>query len=314
MGRVTFFNPSSPHQVGAGRWAADGAGDGDRRAGNGMKSKKTKTLNDAGPGGSSPDGCLIAMTETSLRTAPGTQDDATAPLLEIAHLTMRFGGIVSLDDVNFSVSDGRIVGLIGPNGAGKTTLFNCLSRLYRPERGDIRMNGASLRHCAPSDIAAKGIGRTFQSPALFASMSVLDNVKVGAHARGRNSPLSDAVTLPSARREERDRDRTARAMLAFVGLQDAAGRPAAGLSFAARKRVELARALAAEPQLLLLDEPAGGLNHDEVAELGTLIRAIRDQLRITVLLVEHHMGLVMSLSDQVVVLNFGRVIADGAPD
>src|ERR1700730_1834029 len=236
------------------------------------------------------------MTETSLRTA---SDGAAAPLLQIAHLTMRFG---------------RIVGLIGPNGAGKTTLFNCLSRLYRPERGDICLNGTALRHCAPSDIAAKGIGRTFQSPALFASMSVLDNVKVGAHARGRNTPLSDAVTLPSARREERDRDRTARAMLAFVGLQDAAALPAASLSFAARKRVELARALAAQPQLLLLDEPAGGLNHDEVAELGILIRAIRDQLRITVLLVEHHMGLVMSLSDQVVVLNFGRVIADGSPN
>jgi branched-chain amino acid transport system ATP-binding protein len=254
------------------------------------------------------------MTETSLRTESGTHGGAAAPLLQIAHLTMRFGGIVALDDVNFAVSDGRIVGLIGPNGAGKTTLFNCLSRLYRPERGDICLNGASLRHCAPSDIAAKGIGRTFQSPALFASMSVLDNVKVGAHARGRNTPLSDAVTLPSARREERDRDRTARAMLAFVGLQDAAAQPAAGLSFAARKRVELARALAAQPRLLLLDEPAGGLNHDEVAELGILIRAIRDQLRITVLLVEHHMGLVMSLSDQVVVLNFGRVIADGSPD
>ena len=254
------------------------------------------------------------MTETSLRTASGTHDGAAAPLLEIAHLTMRFGGIVALEDVNFTVSNGRIVGLIGPNGAGKTTLFNCLSRLYRPERGDICLNGTSLRHCAPSDIAAKGIGRTFQSPALFASMSVLDNVKVGAHARGRNGPLSDAVTLPSARREERDRDRTARAMLAFVGLEHAAAQPAAGLSFAARKRVELARALAAEPQLLLLDEPAGGLNHDEVAELGILIRAIRDSLRITVLLVEHHMGLVMSLSDQVVVLNFGRVIADGSPE
>ena len=254
------------------------------------------------------------MPETSLRTASGTHDGAAAPLLEIAHLTMRFGGIVALEDVNFTVSNGRIVGLIGPNGAGKTTLFNCLSRLYRPERGDVCLNGTSLRHCAPSDIAAKGIGRTFQSPALFASMSVLDNVKVGAHARGRNGPLSDAVTLPSARREERDRDRTARAMLAFVGLEHAAAQPAAGLSFAARKRVELARALAAEPQLLLLDEPAGGLNHDEVAELGILIRAIRDSLRITVLLVEHHMGLVMSLSDQVVVLNFGRVIADGAPD
>src|SRR3984893_15400736 len=178
------------------------------------------------------------MTETSLRTASGTQDGAAAPLLQIAHLTMRFGGIVALDDVNFAVSEGRIVGLIGPNGAGKTTLFNCLSRLYRPERGDICLNGTALRHCAPSDIAAKGMGRTFQSPALFASMSVLDNVKVGAHARGRNGPHSDAVTLPSARREERDRDRTARAMLACVGLEHAAAQPADLPSVGPRQRVE----------------------------------------------------------------------------
>src|SRR5580693_9472847 len=253
------------------------------------------------------------MTETSLRTASGTHDGDAAPLLQIAHLTMRFGGIVALDDVNFTVSDGRIVGLIGPNGAGKTTLFNCLSRLYRPERGDICLNGTSLRHCAPSDIAAKGIGRTFQSPALFASMSVLDNVKVGSHARGRNGPLTDALTFPSTRSEEHKFDQTAREMLAFVGLEKLTRRPAANLSLGARKRVELARALAARPVLLLLDEPAGGLNHEEVAELGTLIRSIRDRLGITVLLVEHHMGLVMSLSDQVVVLNFGRVIANGTP-
>jgi branched-chain amino acid transport system ATP-binding protein len=211
------------------------------------------------------------------------------------------------------VRRGRIVGLIGPNGAGKTTLFNCLSRLYQPGRGDIRLNEKSLLDSTSSDIAALGIGRTFQSPALFPSMSVLDNVKVGAHARGRNGPLSDAVTLPARRREENEFDRTALAMLAFVGMDSAAGRPAASLSLGARKRVELARALAANPILLLLDEPAGGLNHEEVAKLGDLIRSIRDKLGITVLLVEHHMGLVMSLSDQVVVLNFGRVIADGPP-
>jgi branched-chain amino acid transport system ATP-binding protein len=234
-------------------------------------------------------------------------------LLDIADVTMRFGGIVALDGVTFAVAKGNIAGLIGPNGAGKTTLFNCLSRLYRPARGDVRLNGRSLQRCAPSDIAALGVGRTFQTPALLASMSVLDNVKVGAHARGRNGPLTDALTLPAARREERELDRTARAMLAFVGLADAATLPAVGLSMAARKRVELARALAAEPLLLLLDEPAGGLNHEEVGELGSLIRSVRDQLGITVLLVEHHMGLVMSLSDQVVVLNFGRVIADGSP-
>ena len=235
-------------------------------------------------------------------------------LLEIDDLTMRFGGIVALDGVTFSVDQGRIVGLIGPNGAGKTTLFNCLSRLYRQVRGDIRLDGRSLRRSAPSDIAALGVGRTFQAPSLFASMSVLDNVKVGAHARGRSEPLTDALTLPLARAEERVLDATAREKLAFVGLENMAAQPAANLSLGARKRVELARALAAQPLLLLLDEPAGGLNHEEVAELGTLIRAIRDKLGITVLLVEHHMGLVMSLSDQVVVLNFGRVIADGPPE
>jgi branched-chain amino acid transport system ATP-binding protein len=247
------------------------------------------------------------------QTAAGMQDSAAPELLEIAHLTMRFGGIVALDDVSFTVAKGRIVGLIGPNGAGKTTLFNCLSRLYRPEGGDIRLNGQSLQQCAASAIAAMGVGRTFQSPALFASMSVLDNVKVGAHARCRSGLLNDAVTLPSARREEHACDETARAMLALVGLEDAGERSATSLSLGARKRVELARALAAEPLLLLLDEPAGGLNHQEVAELGVLIRSICEQLNVTVLLVEHHMGLVMSLSDQVVVLNFGRVIADGSP-
>ncbi len=254
------------------------------------------------------------MSEFVPQAAAGRQDASAAPLLEIADLTMRFGGIVALEGVTFSVGKGRIVGLIGPNGAGKTTLFNCLSRLYRPVRGDIRLNGASLRRCAASDIAALGVGRTFQAPTLFASMSVLDNIKVGAHARGRNGPLSDASTLPFTRSEERDVERTARAMLAFVELEDMAERPAADLSLGARKRVELARALAAQPSLLLLDEPAGGLNHEEVADLGALIRSIRDRLGITVLLVEHHMGLVMSLSDQVVVLNFGRVIADGSPE
>jgi branched-chain amino acid transport system ATP-binding protein len=236
--------------------------------------------------------------------AMAAQQGAAPPLLEVERVTIRFGGIIALDGVTFSVANGRIVGLIGPNGAGKTTLFNCLSRLYRSAQGG----------CAPSDIAALGIGRTFQSPTLFASMSVLDNVKVGAHARSRNGLLLDAATLPSTRREERDLDQAARTLLGIVGLGDSAERPVAGLTFGARKRVELARALAVKPSLLLLDEPAGGLNHEEVSELGALIRSIRDRLTVTILLVEHHMGLVMSLSDQVVVLNFGRVIANGMPD
>jgi branched-chain amino acid transport system ATP-binding protein len=263
------------------------------------------------------DGGSARMSEIASSARAGSQGggdgDVAPPLLEIADLTIHFGGIVALEDVRFEVAAGRIVGLIGPNGAGKTTLFNCLSRLYRPDSGDIRLNGRSLNRAAPSDIAALGVGRTFQAPALFASMSVIDNVKVGTHARGRNGLLRDAVTPPRNRREERYLEDDARAMLAFVGLADMARRPAANLSLGAKKRVELARALAAKPLLLLLDEPAGGLNHDEVAELGTLIRSIRDRLGVTVLLVEHHMGLVMGLSDQVVVLNFGRVIADGPP-
>jgi len=234
--------------------------------------------------------------------------------LSVHSLCKSFGGLRVNTNVNLTVEAGERRLIIGPNGAGKTTLFNCLSRLYRPARGDIRLNGNSLNRCAPSDIAALGLGRTFQAPALFASMSVLNNVKVGAHARGRNGPLTDALTLPATRREEHELDQTARAMLAFVGLADAAERPAATLTLGARKRVELARALAGNPLLLLLDEPAGGLNHEEVTALGALIRSVRDQLGITVLLVEHHMGLVMSLSEQVVVLNFGKVIADGSPD
>jgi branched-chain amino acid transport system ATP-binding protein len=254
------------------------------------------------------------MTDIALSTAAGQGNGAGQPLLEISRVAMHFGGIVALDDVTFTVAKGRIVGLIGPNGAGKTTLFNCLSRLYRPASGDIQLNGQSLSRCAPADIAALGVGRTFQSSTLFGSMSVLDNVKVGSHSRGRNGPLADALTLPSTRQEEREFDDTARAMLTFVGLDAMADRPAVNLSLGARKRVELARALAAKPILLLLDEPAGGLNHEEVSDLSSLIRSIRDRLGITVLIVEHHMGLVMSLSDQVVVLNFGRVIADGPPE
>jgi branched-chain amino acid transport system ATP-binding protein len=247
-------------------------------------------------------------------SAPDAVASVPAPLLAVAGLGIRFGGIVALDDVNFQVAPGRVVGLIGPNGAGKTTLFNCLSRLYRPRRGDISLNGRSLRQCAPSDIAALGIGRTFQASTLFTSMSVIDNVKVGAHARGRRNPLADAFTLPGSRKEEHALEQTAHAMLAFVGMEAVAGRAVSSLALGAKKRVELARALASKPVLLLLDEPAGGLNHEEVSELAGLIRGVRDRLGITVLLVEHHMGLVMGLSDQVVVLNFGRVIADGPPE
>ena len=236
------------------------------------------------------------MTESPPRVAAvGPEGGPSPSLLEIDDVAMRFGGIVALDAVTFSVAKGRIMGLIGPNGAGKTTLFNCLSRLYRPVRGDIRLNGQSLRRCAPADIAALGVGRTFQAPALFASMSVLDNVKVGAHARGRKGSADRCADAPvDAARGAGVRPNCARH--AGVRRARANGRTAGRKpTLVDRKRVELARALAAQPLLLLLDEPAGEASTTtRSAELGSLIRSIRDQLGITVLLVEHHMGLVMS--------------------
>ncbi len=235
------------------------------------------------------------------------------PLLEVRDVAVRFGGIVALDGVSFDVEPGSVVGLIGPNGAGKTTLFNCLSRLYRCDRGDIVFDGASLLALPRHRIAGTGIGRTFQNVALFRSMSVLDNVMLGAHSRSGSGFLGNALRLPRVPREEGATRERALRILQMLGLPALADRPVATLPFGTCKRVELARALAAEPKLLLLDEPASGLNHEEVGELSTLIRELRERLRLTVLLVEHHMGLVMSLSDRVVALNFGRVIARGTP-
>src|SRR5690242_21414053 len=226
---------------------------------------------------------------------------------------MRFGGIVALDDVSFDMAPGHIVGLIGPNGAGKTTLFNCVSRLYTPSSGDLLFEGRSIVKNTPHHVAALGIGRTFQNLALFPTMTVLQNVMVGVHARTRSDFLSNALSLPWVRREDSEVRETARELLAFLGLDAVAMHPAAGLPFGTLKRVELARALASRPALLLVDEPAGGLNHEEVGALAALLRAIRDRRGVTILLVEHHMGLVMQVSDNVVVLDFGRKIAEGRP-
>jgi len=241
---------------------------------------------------------------------PGTTADPA--LLRVTDVTVRFGGIVALDGVSFDVEARKVVGLIGPNGAGKTTLFNCLSRLYTPTAGDILFDGQSLLAQAPHKIADLGIGRTFQNLALFQRMSVLDNVRVGVHCRTASDLLSNALRLPGARRDEREANRTALELIDLLNLGPVMHHPAAGLPFGTLKRVELARALASGPKLLLLDEPAGGLNHEEVSELEGLIRTIRDR-GITVLLVEHHMNLVMKVSDHVVVLDFGRKIAEGPP-
>jgi branched-chain amino acid transport system ATP-binding protein len=245
-----------------------------------------------------------------------TQDGGAAPhqpLLEVRDVALRFGGIVALDGVSFTIEDGQILGLIGPNGAGKTTLFNCVSRLYAPDSGDILFEGRSMLARPPHRIAEIGIARTFQNLALFAPQTVLDNVRIGGHAKSRGDFVSDALRLPWVRRHEAALTKTAWSLLKLLDLEDVAMRPSSGLPLGTRKRVELARALAAEPKLLLLDEPAGGLNHSDVVELGTLVRRIRDERRVTVLLVEHHMNLVMSVSDRVVALDFGRKIAEGTP-
>jgi branched-chain amino acid transport system ATP-binding protein len=215
-------------------------------------------------------------------------------LLELDHVTRRFGGVVALDDVSFSVERGEIAGLIGPNGAGKTTAFNVITRLYKPDNGEITFDGESILETPPHGVIRRGIARTFQNVELFPSMTVRDNVLVGAHSRS------------AARSGLRE-------ILEYLELERLAERPVTGLPYSTRKRIELARALVSEPRLLLLDEPAGGLSHEEVEALAGLISRTRDRYDLTVLLVEHHMNLVMSVSDSVTVLDFGRKIAAGTP-
>jgi branched-chain amino acid transport system ATP-binding protein len=238
---------------------------------------------------------------------------SVAPLLAVRDVSVVFGGIVALNGVSFDMQQGQILGLIGPNGAGKTTLFNCLSRLYQPSAGDILMEGESILTRPPHRIAEIGIGRTFQNVALFANLSVLDNVRVGTHSRTNSDIVSDSLRLPWVRRGETNLNKHVHEILAYLDLEDVAHLTVSGLPFGTQKRVELARALAADPKILLLDEPAGGLNHEEVYVLGDLIRKIRDDRKMTVLLVEHHMGLVMSIADHVVALNFGKKLAEGTP-
>jgi branched-chain amino acid transport system ATP-binding protein len=235
------------------------------------------------------------------------------PLLVIEGVTVRFGGVVALDGVSFDVARGAICGLIGPNGAGKTTLFNCLSRLYHFDQGTIRFEGQSLTQYPVHRIAALGIGRTFQNLALFRTLTVLENIMIGGHCRSRGGFFANAVALPRVRREERGLQDRAAELAAFLGLESVGERVVADLPFGFQKRVELARALAARPKLLLLDEPAAGLNYQELEALRELILQIRNRLDVTILLVEHHMNLVMTVSDHVVALNFGRKIADGKP-
>jgi branched-chain amino acid transport system ATP-binding protein len=238
---------------------------------------------------------------------------SAAPLLSVQNVSVRFGGIVALDGVTFDVFPGQIAGLIGPNGAGKTTLFNCLSRLYTPNGGDVLFEGKSILNQPRYAIPYIGIGRTFQNVALFDRMTVLDNVKVGCHSRSSTSFFDNAVRLPKVDREERHISERAEELIQFMDLVPYTHALAGPLPFPIRKRVELARALGASPKLLLLDEPAAGLNHEEIETLKGQIKRVRDTQHVTVLLVEHHMSLVMSVSDKVVAIDFGKKIADGTP-
>ena len=243
-------------------------------------------------------------------TSPGKPSE---PLLSVSGVTVKFRGIVALDQVSFDIQRGQIAGLIGPNGAGKTTLFNCLSRIYPYSEGRIVFDGHRLEDMPRHKTAEIGIGRTFQNLALYKTMSVRDNIRVGCHCRAGKGFLAHALQLPGVAAEEREISERAASLVDFLDLGALADRRVSDLPFGSQKRVELGRALASQPKLLLLDEPAAGLNHEELDELGQLIRKVRDNFNITVLLVEHHMSLVMSVSDKVVALNFGRKIADDIP-
>jgi branched-chain amino acid transport system ATP-binding protein len=233
-------------------------------------------------------------------------------LLDVHDVSVRFGGIVALNRLSFTIEEGQICGLIGPNGAGKTTMFNVVSRIYQPTEGKVTFRGRNLLEVPAHGIARMGIARTFQNLALFPTMSLLENVMVGAHSQGRIG-FGRAIFRVGAARENRTTRDFAGDLLHQLDLGHLAFRPAMGLPFGTLKRLEIARALAAKPAFLLMDEPASGLTHGEVDELGETVVKIRDQFGLTVLLVEHHMSMVMSISDKVVAMEFGTKIADGTP-
>ena len=233
-------------------------------------------------------------------------------LLEVKDLTMRFGGVTALHELSFAVKKNEICGLIGPNGAGKTTLFNVISRIYDPTTGSINFQNETLLNKASYQIAQMGIARTFQNLALWPKMTVLENVMAGAHVHGKQNFFSAMLRIGLAKEELKLRQNALR-ILDSLDLSQHANKACGGLPFGTMKRIELARALINKPELLLLDEPATGLNQSEVNELSSLIKTVRNEYGLTILLVEHHMGMVMGISDRVVVLDFGSKIAEGTP-
>ena len=235
-------------------------------------------------------------------------------LLEVGDVSVRFGGVVALDRLSFDIEEGKICALIGPNGAGKTTLFNCVSRLYQPSEGTIAYDGRDLLKIPAHAIAANGIARTFQNLALVPSLSVLENVIIGGHSATKANFFTASFRLPGAMKEEKTERAKALDILERLDLAPYANAPAAGLPYGTLKRIELARALVSDPKLLMLDEPATGLTHAEVDELAGLVQRLRDDFGLTVLLVEHHMAMVMRISEWIVVLDYGSKIAEGLPE
>jgi branched-chain amino acid transport system ATP-binding protein len=241
-------------------------------------------------------------------------NDTVSPLLEVRDLTIRFGGVQALSEVSFETRPGELLGLIGPNGAGKTTLFNCLNGVYRPQSGSIHLDGRRLIGLRPSKIAGLGLARTFQNPALFTQLDVLENIMLGRHRRMRTGVFSAAVWFGEARREEMGNLRACREIAEFLDLARFSGRPVGELPYGVQKRVEVGRALAIQPKLLLLDEPVAGMSPAETDEMAELILDIQDELGVAIILVEHDMHLVMDLAERVVAMDFGEVLATGTPD
>jgi branched-chain amino acid transport system ATP-binding protein len=239
---------------------------------------------------------------------------AAVALLEVEEVSVRFGGVVALDGISFSIDEDQICALIGPNGAGKTTFFNVVSRLYEPTSGHVRYDGTDLLTQPAHRIASIGITRTFQNLALFPALTVLENVMVGAHSWSKGGFVNSALRIPPVPREEKKLRADAYEILEQLDLQRYAMHPAAALPYGTLKRTELARAMASRPKLLMLDEPASGLTHSEVDELAAVIRKLKDTYDLTLLLVEHHMAMVMAISEKIVVLDFGRKIAEGPPE
>lgn len=245
---------------------------------------------------------------------PAPPAEIAPPVLEVADLTLSFGGRAALADVGFDVRRGELFAVIGPNGAGKTSILNCLNGVYRPQRGRIALEGKSLIGAHPPKVAELGVARTFQNLALFTNLSVVDNLMLGRHVRMRSGALRGALWWGGARREEIANRKRCAEVIDLLDLEPYRHLPVGMLPYGIQKRIELGRALVADPLLLLLDEPVAGMNIEETEDMATHILEIRDELGITTILVEHHMDLVMDLADRVLVLNFGQVVATGPPD